>query len=455
MQAACHVLPPLLHGTLGPAPHHHVRRGAGGEVADFVLEIEGARRASGGGVKPLPGRHTLALQRQHLVAIGQGAQLAQTGTAAHIARRGHAHACSLGFGPVEQAAAQKEVGRRREGDTAAGLRHALPVGIVEPDAMRQNAAAGEQTAAVIDVEVAAAVGKQLGDPAHFVAVFGHMRLHIKPAGALGVALQQATGHGQLGSAAGGGEARGHGVGQAVDTMPALDQIDAVLLSLHHIVAQVGRAVAVHQHLAGDEPHAQPLTDCEQRLAAGLVHRGEHQRRRGAVRQQRLQKTLGAQLAQLGVGVARFGREGVALQPVEQRRTEGGDDIELRRVHMGIDEARHHQMAAPVLPRPARVGGLVGGPHRMHPALLDQQPAVGLEAHGAGGVFAPAGVAQEVENVAAQGHASLAGGDGRGQSVHSSHRSSVSRRETARSAAKTTPPPPTGPDAPRVPARSAA
>jgi hypothetical protein len=56
--------------------------------------------------------------------------------------------------------------------------------------VRQNAAAGEQAVAVVHVEVAAAVGKQLGDPAHLVAVLRHMRLHVETAGLLRVALQQ-------------------------------------------------------------------------------------------------------------------------------------------------------------------------------------------------------------------------------------------------------------------------
>jgi hypothetical protein len=131
-------------------------------------------------------------------------------------------------------------------------------------------------------------------------------------------------------------------------VPALDEVDAVAFGLRHaVVAQAVGRVAVHQHLAGDErmPRAAPRLNSAS--AEHLVHGGEDHRRGGAVGQQRVEEERGAGRATAGSAGA-LGREGVAVQPVQQLGAVAGDDVELRAVHMGVDEARQQQPAALVV-----------------------------------------------------------------------------------------------------------
>ena len=43
----------------------------------------------------------------------------------------------------------------------------------------------------------------------------------------------------------------------------------------------------------------------------------------------------------------LGGKGILLQPLEQLLAVGGDDVDLRVVHVAVDEARHDQVAGPV------------------------------------------------------------------------------------------------------------
>jgi hypothetical protein len=134
---------------------------------------------------------------------------------------------------------------------------------------------------------------------------------------LGSARQQRAGHGQLLGRAGGRKAHRHRIAAAAAAVPALDEVDAVALGLRHVVAQAVGRVAVHQHLAGDERMPRCRGGGEQRLGRGLVHRGEHHRRGGAVGQQRVEEALGAGGGHRRVGIGALGREGVGVEPVEQ------------------------------------------------------------------------------------------------------------------------------------------
>ena len=87
-----------------------------------------------------------------------------------------------------------------------------------------------------------------------------------------------------------------------------------------------------------------------------------------------------------IGMALFGRKGVALQPVEQRAAVARDHVELRAVHMGVDEPRQDQPAAVIDALPAGVRTAIR--HRVHrsrgervddSAVLDHQPVVGAPA----------------------------------------------------------------------------
>jgi hypothetical protein len=104
-----------------------------------------------------------------------------------------------------------------------------------------------------------------------------------------------------------------------------------------------------------------------------------------------------------VGMGALGREGVALQPVQQFGAVAGDDVQLRAVHMGVDEARQQQPAALVIALPARPGRLITGLHAGDAAVVaDQQPVVGPPAHVLHRRRAPVGRAGEVQQVGADG-----------------------------------------------------
>ena len=127
------------------------------------------RRAARGRMQQRPGAELGAGQRLHLVGVGHRALHRQAGAAADVAGQADADAGVLGRGPAEQAAAEEQVGAGAEGDLRAVRVQPRAVGIVEPDAVGQHRARVQQAVALVDVEVAARLGEQLGHPAHLVA----------------------------------------------------------------------------------------------------------------------------------------------------------------------------------------------------------------------------------------------------------------------------------------------
>jgi hypothetical protein len=119
---------------------------------------------------------------------------------------------------------------------------------VQVDAVGVHRALAQQAEVAIHSQVAARLRKQLVGPADFVKVFGHVRLdpHVRVLGG------QCAGAAQLFVRAGGRKTRCDGVAQAVHAVPALDQVFGVDQALFGLVAHAVRAVAVLQHLAGDE-----------------------------------------------------------------------------------------------------------------------------------------------------------------------------------------------------------
>jgi hypothetical protein len=188
-------------------------------------------------------------------------------------------------------------------------------------------------------------------------------------------------------------------------VPAVNQVDAVALGLDHVVAQAVGGVAVHQHLAGDQAHALCIGRLEQGLRTDFVHSGEHDRAGGAMRPQGRQETLRAHARHLGVGVALFGGEGVGVEPVEQGGAKAGDHVELRAVHMGVNEAGHQQAAAMVFlgdMLPARGQSLGGRLHGVDAAVFDENEVIWAPAHPGGLVRqGKTRVGGEVEQVGAQ------------------------------------------------------
>jgi len=70
-----------------------------------------------------------------------------------------------------------------------------------------------------------------------------------------------------------------------------------------------------------------------------------------------------------------------FQPVQQLGAVARNHVELRAVHVAVDEARQDQSAAMVVLRPRVVGNLRTRLHRNDLAAVDQQPVVGPKANG--------------------------------------------------------------------------
>ena len=188
-------------------------------------------------------------------------------------------------------------------------------------------------------------------------------------------------------------------------MPAGDEILAVAVAAFRRIGQDGRGVAVHHHLAGDQPGAARLGLREQGVDRLRVNRAVDHRGRRAVAQQLVHEEGG-----IGGGVGRVGEfllldEGVFFQPVQQLRPVGGDDLGLREMDVGVDEARQHQPAAMVVDRDAvrHLAAQRGPvPHRGDAAIdPDQQQPVLVMAQGIE-VARPHGRAVEAEQASADG-----------------------------------------------------
>ncbi|OIQ65730.1 hypothetical protein GALL_527080 [mine drainage metagenome] len=112
----------------------------------------------------------------------------------------------------------------------------------------------------------------------------------------------------------------------------------------------------------------------------------------------MQKALGPGLRRVGVPIAHFGGKGIDVQPIEQFCAERGDDVELRRVHVGVDEPWSEQMAAPVDARPVRARRRLGRQRPGDAAILDQQLTARDEAHWLARIDRESGVGGEVGQI---------------------------------------------------------
>ncbi len=240
--------------------------------------------------------------------------------------------------------------------------------------MREHRARSEQAETVIDVEIGARLGEQLLHPRDLVEILGEVGLHPE-AGRLGI---QAPDHRELLRAGGRREARRQRVAEPRLAVPALDEFAAVPLGARHVIAQIVRAVAVHQDLAADHAQIAPLGFLEEGVDRLLVHGRIDRGGGGAVAQQRVEEQPGDLAPMLRIGEGALRREGVVVEPVEQLPAVGGDDVDLRVMHMGVDEARQDQLAAVVVQRVlrgARFQDVRRGPTRGDAAIDDLQAAV--------------------------------------------------------------------------------
>ena len=218
--------------------------------------------------------------------------------------------------------------------------------------MRIHGTLAQQARAVVDIKVAAVLRKEFTHPGHLARVLRDMTLYVN----IRVLARQAAAGFELAWGRSGGETRRDRIVQAVGAVPALDECLAFAVAGVRSIAQILRAVAIHHHLARDHAHAACLRRDKKRFGRLRMHRAEHQCGGGAVFDQAVQEKARCRVRVGAVGeLALFGKR-EALQPVEQLRAMAGDHIDLRVVHMGIDEARHDQMAAPVFDAHVRPEG---------------------------------------------------------------------------------------------------
>jgi hypothetical protein len=77
----------------------------------------------------------------------------------------------------------------------------------------------------------------------------------------------------------------------------------------------------------------------------------------------------------GVGEAGFSSEHVAVQPVEQLLGPARDDLDLGKVDVGIDEARHNEMRTMIDHGQSRIGELRIVPDSDDDPVLDEDRPV--------------------------------------------------------------------------------
>jgi hypothetical protein len=133
-----------------------------------------------------------------------------------------------------------------------------------------------------------------------------MALHVQ----VRLLARQLAGQLELPLAGTGGETRRDRVGQPPLAVPARGKFPAVLQPLVAPVAQLRRAVAVHQALARHEAHVARMRLGEQRLDRLRMHGAEHAGAGGAVGRQLVEEKAGRLVADRRIGEARLGRIGV-------------------------------------------------------------------------------------------------------------------------------------------------
>ena len=291
-------------------------------------------------MEQIVGAERVPAQQRHLVGLPHGAQHRVAGAAAHVGGEADAHrAGRVAKAPeVEQAGAEEGVGGGAMHDGGAGFRQTRALPLRQMNAVSEEAARAEQTAAVVHVGVVPGPREVAPHRGDLRQALGEVAVHVT----LGVPRGQLAGGAELRGAGGDRETHRDGVAQPPAAMPAFEQRLAVACPALRSVAQGRRRIAVHHRLAGHQRQAAPFGGCQQRLGRAAMHGGKHHRGGGAVPCQAVEEHLrrGARVGRRRV--AALLREGEALQPVEQVAAGGGEHAVLRKVNVRVDQPRQHQ-----------------------------------------------------------------------------------------------------------------
>ena len=157
-----------------------------------------------------------------------------------------------------------------------------------------------------------------------------------------VFLQELPGQRQLLPGGSGCKAGGYGISQPPLSMPALDQLSALLITGLCRIEQLIRGIAVHHHFPTDHSQVAGPGDVKKCFNGLGVNRSEDQGGGGSVSKQFVNEKFRRGKEGLFVPETGFDRESVVVQPVDQLCAIRCDDVYLGIMNVGIDEAGYNQ-----------------------------------------------------------------------------------------------------------------
>ena len=212
------------------------------------------------------------------------------------------------------------------------------------------------------------------EPAHqldLLAVFRQMGLH----GQIALAREAAEEREQRLRTGGHKARREHGP-HAREAAARVEPAQRLAHGFLRRLLQTVDAVLVHVHLAGIAGDARALERVHQQERRLRVQRGEDAHARGAVFDERLRKVCKDLARKTGVGKARLGGEGVALEPGQQRRVHAKPQHGvLRRMQVHVRKRLEDQPVAEMLHRRVRKPGRARGGYARDHAVAQGDVAV--------------------------------------------------------------------------------
>ncbi len=204
----------------------------------------------------------------------------------------------------------------------------------------EDGAFAKQPELVVNIKIASAIRKQPCDLVYLIPVLGQMCVYPD----VRIFARQFARGAQLLFARGECKARRDRIAEATAAVPALDECLAVLVRGGCIVLQRIGTVAVHKNLAGDKTHIARFGRFKYRISRMRVYGTEDQRRRSAVVQQFVNEDRRHLSRIIRVFETRLDRVGITVQPVQQLLSVGSNNVELRKVHVTVNESRHDELA---------------------------------------------------------------------------------------------------------------
>src|SRR5271166_423666 len=306
----------------------------------MLIESEGARIAERHLVEGSVRWPRLPVELQDLIALSRGAQHRIARSAAHVGCERDAYTRVAQPRLIERARAQKQVRGRAEGRDRPACSERGDLAVGEMNAVAEHRTRPEESGAFVDLEIGLRTWKELRDQFDLVPVLVEMRLDV---GFRELVRQRARSL-QLRLARGDREARGDRVVEPAPPPPARDQrLAFVVAALRRVSERLGR-VPVHHRLAGDHAGAASMRRREKRVDRLRMNRAIDHRRSRAATEQFVEKEVRDPRAMRGIAEFLLLDERVIVQPVEQLRAIGADDLRLRIVDMRIDESRHDEAA---------------------------------------------------------------------------------------------------------------